>query len=61
VALIGFVCYNLAQAKYFDTLNYNVCAVMLLGTSKEKAKKSENVPSDSGGASLVAETGDAQA
>ena len=34
---------------------------MLLGTSKEKAKKSENVPSDSGGASLVAETGDAQA
>ena len=34
---------------------------MLLGTSKEKAKKSENVPSDSGGASLAAEIGDAQA
>ena len=60
MALIGFVGYNLAQAKYFDSVNFNVCA-LLLGTSREKVKKSESVPTDSGGAGLASEAGDGQA
>lgn len=51
---MGFVGYNLAQAKYFDTMNFNICGALV------KVKK-ESVPTDSLGAGLVADTGDAQA
>lgn len=61
VALIGFVGYNLSQAKYFDTLTCNVCNLLVSGGGKEKVKKFENIPESTSTSSLPVSAGDSQA
>lgn len=50
---MGFVGYNLAQAKYFDTMNFNICTLV-------KVKKSEGIPVDSLGVASAADGDDVQ-
>eukprot|EP00597_Dinobryon_sp_UTEXLB2267_P004860 CAMPEP_0170076850 /NCGR_PEP_ID=MMETSP0019_2-20121128/13776_1 /TAXON_ID=98059 /ORGANISM="Dinobryon sp., Strain UTEXLB2267" /LENGTH=291 /DNA_ID=CAMNT_0010288809 /DNA_START=159 /DNA_END=1034 /DNA_ORIENTATION=- len=43
VALAGFVGYNLAQGKYFDNMNFNMCPLCCNSNNNKDSKKSEEV------------------